>query len=393
MEETYEIKGANRIDALRTFLGSLFEIDNIGSILVPVQSQTTHAIMPTLISDPAVLDMADPFAPCFPLNGAKLVSKLTKRPADKTVAVVLRPCELRALVELVKIKQARMDHLITISFDCPGAYSNKIFNRLPDRQESHTLGFLEKRLESKFQYHDHIQDQDQDLSESENQEKNQISLSTACSICTAPFPDNADICITLVDQPADTLGIFATTDRGRELLMGRTSSVKPLPKTRDESIKAVLAQKESAAKKVFEDLSTKTPTLEKLGTYLSACVNCYNCRVACPVCFCRECVFNTDVFDYEPFQYDTWAKNKGALRMPMDTVFFHVTRMIHMGLACVGCGQCSNACPNDIPLAELFVSVGKGAQKGFGYGAGKDLDEPFPLSVFFENEFQDVTGI
>ena len=79
--------------------------------------------------------------------------------------------------------------------------------------------------------------------------------------------------------------------------------------------------------------------------------------------------------------------------MPMDTVFFHVTRMIHMGLACVGCGQCSNACPNDIPLAELFVSVGKGAQKGFGYGAGKDLDEPFPLSVFFENEFQDVTGI
>ena len=79
--------------------------------------------------------------------------------------------------------------------------------------------------------------------------------------------------------------------------------------------------------------------------------------------------------------------------MPMDTVFFHVTRMIHMGLSCVGCGQCSNACPNDIPLAELFVSVGKEAQKGFEYGAGKDLDEPFPLSIFFENEFQDVTGI
>jgi len=64
-----------------------------------------------------------------------------------------------------------------------------------------------------------------------------------------------------------------------------------------------------------------------------------------------------------------------------------------MGLSCVGCGQCSNACPNDIKLSELFTAVGKGAQEGFGYVAGKSMEEPFPLSIFFEDEFQDVTGI
>ncbi|ACN15369.1 FdhB6 [Desulforapulum autotrophicum HRM2] len=375
MEDAYEIKGKNRLDALRVFLATLFEKDDIGSMLIPLESETTHAIMPTLVSDPAALAMADPFAPFFPLNGAKLVSKLTKRPTDETVAVVLRPCELRALVELVKIKQARMDHLITISFDCPGAYPNKTFNQLPERGGSHTLEFLAKRFASGFE------------------EDKALPLSTACTICTSPFPENADICITLVDQPDDTLGVFAGTDRGQQLLMGLALGERPLPKTRKERLKAVLAQRVSVEKKVFEDLTATTSTLEGLGNYLSACVNCYNCRVACPVCFCRECVFNTDVFDYEPFQYATWSKNRGTLRMPMDTVFFHMTRMIHMGLSCVGCGQCSNACPNDIPLAELFTSVGKAAQKGFGYRAGANLAEPFPLSVFFEDEFQDVTGI
>ncbi len=375
MEDAYEIKGTHRLDALRTFLAALLKTDGIASMLVPLQSETTLAIMPTLVSDPAALAMADPFAPCFPLNGAKLVSKLTKRPADETVVVVLRPCELRALVELVKIKQARMDHVITISFDCPGAYPNKIFNQLPERGEGHTLEFLAKRLASGFG------------------EDKALPMSTACTICTAPFPDNADICITLVDQPDDTLGLFAGTDRGRKVLSGQALEEKPLAQTRNESLKAVVAEKRRAEKEVFEDLGATTSTLEGLGSYLSSCVNCYNCRVACPVCFCRECVFNTDVFDYEPFQYATWSKNRGSLRMPMDTVFFHVTRMIHMGLSCVGCGQCSNACPNDIPLAELFASVGKAAQKGFDYRAGIDPGEPFPLSVFFEDEFQDVTGI
>ena len=70
-----------------------------------------------------------------------------------------------------------------------------------------------------------------------------------------------------------------------------------------------------------------------------------------------------------------------------------MTRMLHMGLSCIGCGQCSNACPNDIPLAELFKMVGLKAQKGFDYVPGRSVDDPPPLSVFNEDEYQDVTGI
>jgi formate dehydrogenase subunit beta len=134
-------------------------------------------------------------------------------------------------------------------------------------------------------------------------------------------------------------------------------------------------------------------SLEKLSEYLANCVNCYNCRVACPVCYCRECVFVTDVFDHDPGQYLGWAERKGAIRMPTDTLFYHLTRLAHMSTACVGCGQCSNACPNEVPVMELFRSVALRTQAAFDYQAGKDVDRRPPLSEFREQEFAEVVGI
>ncbi len=64
-----------------------------------------------------------------------------------------------------------------------------------------------------------------------------------------------------------------------------------------------------------------------------------------------------------------------------------------MSTACVGCGQCSNACPNDIPVMELFRTVAQGTQQAFDYEAGRSLAEDPPLSVFREEEFPEVVGI
>jgi formate dehydrogenase subunit beta len=79
--------------------------------------------------------------------------------------------------------------------------------------------------------------------------------------------------------------------------------------------------------------------------------------------------------------------------MPTDTLFYHLTRLAHMSTACVGCGQCSNACPNDIPVMELFRSVARQAQAAFDYRAGRSVDEIPPLSTFKEDEYQEVVGL
>jgi len=57
-----------------------------------------------------------------------------------------------------------------------------------------------------------------------------------------------------------------------------------------------------------------------------------------------------------------------------------------------GLGQCSNACPNDVPVMELFRTIAASTQEAFEYEAGRNPNEPPPLSVFREREFPEVTG-
>ena len=99
-----------------------------------------------------------------------------------------------------------------------------------------------------------------------------------------------------------------------------------------------------------------------------------------------------DVFDHEPSQFIRWAKKKGVLKVPTDTVFYHLTRLAHMSTACIGCGQCSNACPNNVPVMELFRTIASHTQAAFNYQAGSSIEEEPPLSTFREKEFSEVTG-
>jgi formate dehydrogenase subunit beta len=78
--------------------------------------------------------------------------------------------------------------------------------------------------------------------------------------------------------------------------------------------------------------------------------------------------------------------------MPTDTLFYHLTRMVHMSTLCVGCGQCSSACPNDVPVMELIQSVAEKTQARFNYRPGRSLEEPQPLTIFHADEFVEVTG-
>ena len=148
-----------------------------------------------------------------------------------------------------------------------------------------------------------------------------------------------------------------------------------------------------ANKAMMEDIGARTDSIVKLNAFFDQCINCYNCRNMCPVCYCKECVFNTDVFNHQPVQYHQWSEKKGLIKMPTDTVFYHLTRMAHMSLACVGCGQCSNACPSDINVFELFKRVAHNTQAAFEYLPGQDENESPPLSVFYEKEFENVVGI
>ena len=187
--------------------------------------------------------------------------------------------------------------------------------------------------------------------------------------------------------------VQSQTECGAELLSQLGLAEIAEPASRQDAVTAIVAQRTACRDEIFAQTREAANSLEKMTAYFANCVNCYNCRVACPVCYCKECVFVTDVFNHDPSQYLRWANRKGIIKMPTDTLFFHLTRLAHMSTACVGCGQCSNACPNDIPVMELFRTVAHSTQQAFEYEAGKSIDQEPPLAVFKEDEFSEVVGI
>jgi formate dehydrogenase subunit beta len=334
-------------------------------------------VMPTLVTDPSHLDRVDPLAPAFPVNTAKLAARLTRKPMGAKVAAVLRPCEIRAFFELVKLKQGRTDELILIGMDCLGALQNKdYFQLVAHTAAESTVAFYESVLGGK------------------STETGGVDLAPACKACEYPVAENADILIGLYGMDiSHSLLVQSQTEAGEHILEQMHLPATDAPRARQDAIDAVIDQHTQYRDDMFARTRAATDSLEKMSTYFATCVNCYNCRVACPVCYCKECVFVTDVFNHDPSQYLQWANRKGIIKMPTDTLFFHITRLAHMSTACVGCGQCSNACPNDIPVMELFRTIAQDTQRAFDYEAGRSLEKEPPLSVFREEEFAEVVGI
>ncbi len=379
MATTVNLAVENRdpVETLKGFLRRLLQKEAASALLVSEHLPMKNAVMPALVSDPEKLAGADPLAPAFPLNGARILSRLSRKQSGAMLAAVLRPCEIRAFVELVKLKQGSMEEVLLIGMDCLGAFGNNDYRSFAEGSENgtSTLRFYRKVLgagDELWQGFD---------------------LSPACKSCEHPVADSADITIGLLGNDIwESISVIANSERGEKALKKLELPEGTPPEKRKEAVSRLISERTAYRDRMFDETGAAVSDIEKLMGYLGNCVNCYNCRVACPVCYCRECVFTTDVFDHEPVQYFRWAKRKGMIKMPTDTVFYHMTRLAHMSTACIGCGQCSNACPNGVPVMELFRTIAHATQKAFSYSAGSSLEEAPPLSVFREREFSEVTG-
>jgi formate dehydrogenase subunit beta len=371
------VKERNPVASVQEFLKALLKGGHVAAVLVAEHLPMKNAVMPTLVTDPEKLELADPLAPAFPLNAARVLSKLTRKPLDVPIAAVMRPCEIRAFIELVKLKQGTMENVLLIGMDCLGAFGNLDYATYTASGNSvqSTLDFYEARLVGK------------------PAGTTGVDISPACKSCEYPMAAAADLNIGFLGgDMMESLVLLSNTEKGDEFLGKLGLPAGDEPAGRRQTLDALVRERTAYRDKMFEETSQATADVEKLMSYLGNCINCYNCRVACPVCYCKECVFVTDVFDHEPAQYLKWATRRGVLKMPTDTVFYHMTRLAHMSTACIGCGQCSNACPNNIPVMELFRTVAHATQRAFDYTPGMNpADEP-PLSTFREMEFSEVTG-
>ena len=356
---------------LSVFFKGMFENGAVDALLVPM-AQTKKGVRLTVVTSAGHTGQVDPFAPIAAVSGAKIASSLTSRPSGRKVAMVLRPCEIRAMIELVKLKQVNLDDVLLIGMDCFGRYENTDFAKFQE-QGGTSESFLENAQAGKTSTPD-------------------FDIIGACKICEFPTAENVDMRLCAIGAGNGSVFIEAVTGKGEEALEKSGLKSGETPAGRDEAVKKLVAGRTDARNQNFAEYRADVTNFEALGDKLAACVNCYNCRVACPVCYCKECVFVTDTFRHSGEQFMMWADKVGMLKMPNDTLFYHLTRMTHMSLFCVGCGQCTSACPNGIDLMPLFRTCADKTQARFNYQAGRSVDEEQPMAGFQSDELVEVTG-
>lgn len=358
------------LESIRQFLKGLLEKELVNAVLVPVELPSGNNVVQTLVSNPDKLSAANPLAPVLPVNSARIVSSITRTgSSQRKIAVVLRSCELRAVIELAKLKQVTLDNLLLIGIDCFGTYSINDYNTLVEEGKSPTENALGKVRE----------------------EKEDELLREACRVCEYFYPMNADIIIGLAGMDTGkAVLIQAATEQGEKVLDALELQESNDEEKRQAAIEDITAERVKKRDELFEKTSQEMSGEEKLLPVFARCVNCHNCRDACPICYCRECLFDSPTFEFGADKYLDWAERKDALRMPTDTLLFHLTRLNHMASSCVGCGLCQEACPNEIPVFSIFRMVGDRVQEAFEYVPGRSLDEEMPLSTFKEDELQEV---
>lgn len=335
------------------------------ALLIPVKTPAEDSFAYLLLRDPALLENASPLPPVMPIQGAKVISRLTIRGSgNKRIAAIVRPCEARAAIELTKLEQAHLDNLWLITIDCPGVLP------LSDYLEDPAAGAARFAEAS--------------------QRWDRTPMRPVCQICHHFSMLASDLHIGTLGSTNGTVFIIPGSPKGAHLL---ESMGMPVDAALDEWAARVEEMEKAQTERrqqAHADLRARIAGPDRLLDMLSDCINCHNCQRVCPICYCRQCYFESAALKLPPENYLTRSERKGALRFPPDTLLFHIGRASHMILSCVSCGTCEDACPMSIPVAQVFSLVADRAQETLGYVAGRSLEDPLPLVTYEMDELHQV---
>ena len=354
--------GSKPPEGIKDLLKYLLVEGKVSAVLSPRRLDNESSYDLGFITKESELEDADPLAPVMLANTAQVLSMVT--PSSTVIAVVLKPCELRGFVERVKREQGSLENILTISYTCGGVFP----------LQKAVEGFTATMMENYYS----------DLSSGDLHQETRAT----CKACEFFIPMNADITVSLAGEKdiEDNCFIYLNSELASRLVSGfgtETDASDYEPAITDKLKAKRITEKE----KLFKSVMPDGGGIDALIDIFGKCVGCHGCSRVCPICYCVSCDFESMNFDSDIAYYEGELARKGALRLPPDTILFHIGRMIHMSFSCVGCGLCSDVCPADIPVASVFKRTGEKTSSLFDYLPGRDLKEAIPVMVFKEEEF------
>jgi formate dehydrogenase subunit beta len=272
-------------------------------------------------------------------NLSVYLPRLFKAPADAreakaaprppTVGVALKGCDIRSVVALLQEKQVRRENLVLVQIACSGMADWRKAEKALAEHEALGAG-EDERGDIRVVVEDGT----------EIMLRREDVMADACRECRSPGASIHDI---MIGTPVEG----KKTDTARQRVAEHES--KPL------DVRWALFQEA-----------------------FSKCIRCNACRQACPMCYCKTCLFDQN--------RPRWI---GAGTDSSDIALYHLVRAFHMAGRCTECGACERACPMGIDVRLLGRKLCAEVEDLYGYRPGEAIDAIPVLSSFTMDDPQD----
>ena len=348
------VRDGDTLKTLQSFLAEWWRRVGLDAMLGPVETGQDGVASPKVITQPADLARLNPFTPVMLSNTAAMVQDFVKDHPHSHLAVIGRPCELRAMVELQKRRRVSYqplstargrERLVVIGVDCPGTYSPPEHH--PRHGEMIHVAVMYGRQESYIPY----------------------DVRPTCQMCDSPAPLSADMIIgTIGVEPEGELLIIAHNeelDASLKLheLTDRTATEREV--VHREMMVGKLVDKRVEKRAAL--IKSQQSQTEELGTVLAMfarCTLCADCLDACPL------------YDGELAGMLGVDKN----RRSSHSLLAEMVRVSRWLASCSGCGMCRESCPQGVPLAQVVTVLSHRIQSELRYRPG-DPAQPLPWTV------------
>jgi ferredoxin len=330
-------------NAIRQAARALFDEGKLDILVGFEKGSAGYRCRPSFVASAAETERLVWDATCSN-NLAVYLPFLFQRPPQKKgvevklprVGFVVKGCDLRSVVALVKEKQAPRENLVLIGVPCRGMIDEG-------------------------------------------------KLAAAVAAAARAAGSAVDVEITVLVDGEDTVSV--TFAGGRTLSFEREKFLQdaclacrhPAPQGTDILIEGASRKPCDDGDGFVKEFAALQPAerWERFQKEISRCIRCYACRQACPTCYCKEC--------FAEMNSPGWI---GVTTELTDAMIFHLIRVFHQAGRCVECDACVRACPMGIDLRTFTKKIASDVRELFGFTPGFDLETPPPLVTFREEDSQ-----
>jgi len=377
--------------AVSSLLKFALESKRVNAVLATkARDNNRYDGIPVLVTEPEEVIGTSGALHCSSPNIARFLKEYLDGASGLKVAVVCKPCDAKAIIELAKRTQVNLDNLLLIGLNCTGT--------LPSAKAKMMM-----KVEFEVDPADVVAEDIEDntltirLKDGTEKEKDLAELEEKgygrrenCRRCETNIPIMADVaCGKWGTTDKNTTFIEVCSERGSDFIKaaieaGYIKVEQPSAdaiETRRKKDKAAIEQAQQWQDKDFASLEQMSNE-EKFNYWFdqfSHCIKCYGCRDACPICYCEDCLLEADRGFIPPGEVPPH-------------VMFPMVRITHVMDSCVNCGQCQDVCTMELPLSRLIFLLSKKIGATFKYEPGMDASQLPPLRTVTDQELS-LSGV